>query len=605
MNRSVRGARTSEVEGKPVEAFLSPERAKQIRAMLAQARATGLPVIEDTVKIDALDGSERWFVEKCIPFQEARDHTLRYLLVRTEKTHLLRAEAELRASEVRYRTLFESNPDPVVVVAVATLQIIAANPSAVRLYGYTEEELRGLQWPELFHSDEHDALRTTYGSNPSGEHRTTAKQRRRDGSTVVAEIVDNPIVFAGVEARMAVVRDLTEREQVEVRLRHKQKMEAMGVFAGGIAHDFNNLLTVITGCALGLKDSIVQGTEAAEDLGHVLDAAVRGTNLTKKLMLFCQRLVLNSTAVDLVQVIDELAGILRRQISEGVELTIIHDAKSAPLVGDPTELEQLVTNLVINAGHAITGVGHIVVRTAVIDVDASYVARFPQAETGRYIELTVEDDGHGMDEATLARVFEPFFTTKKTGTGLGLAVVHGVVGRHKGFLHAESKPNQGTTICVYLPLSTEALPSVTTAPGPAVGAERVLVADDEPIVRKLTERMLRQLGYEVVGVGDGEEAVRAFERQPDAFDLVVLEVMMPKVSGPDAHLQMLAIRPGLKAIFVSGYAGVPPEPPPGGSATPLRTLQKPFTAIELEEEIRRVAVTDMTPPRNGGAPSPG
>jgi two-component system, cell cycle sensor histidine kinase and response regulator CckA len=603
MNRSVRGADNSDVEGKALEDFLSPGRARQLRGMLDQARATCRPVVEDTVRIDALDGSERWFVEKCIPFREA-DGSLRFLLVRTEKTHLLRAEAELRASEVRYRTLFESNPDPVVVVAVSTLEIIAANPAAVRLYGYSEEELRALQWPELFHSDEHEGLRATYESNPSGERRSVARQRRRDGSAVVAEIVDNPIVFAGVAARMAVVRDLTEREQAEVQLRHAQKMEAMGVFAGGIAHDFNNLLTVISGCALALRDSIAPGTEAAEDLGHVLDAAVRGTNLTKKLMLFCRRLVLNSTVIDLVQVIDDLDGILRRLVGEGVELTIQHAASRAPLLGDHTELEQLVTNLVVNAGHAITGKGHIVVRTGVIDVDATYVARFPQARAGRYVELSVEDDGHGMDDATLARVFEPFFTTKSKGTGLGLAVVHGVVGRHEGFLHAESKPGGGTTIRVYLPLSAEALPSATVAPAP-LGAERVLVADDEPIVRKITERMLRHLGYDVVGVSDGEEALRAFEEQPEAFDLVVLDVMMPKLTGPDALLQMLAIRPELKAIFVSGYAGAPTELPENGAAPPLRTLQKPFTALQLEEEIRRVAVIEMTPPRNGGAPSPG
>jgi PAS domain S-box-containing protein len=592
MNRSVRGAPTGDVEGKSLEEFLSPERAQRIRTMVDEARASGQPVIDDAVRIDALDGTERWFVEKCIPVREA-DGLLRFMLVRTETTHLRRAEEELRASEARYRTLFESNPDPVVVVDVSTLGIVAANPAAVRLYGFSEEELRGLAWLDLFHADERESLRVTYQSNPSGERRSTARQLRRGGSVIVAEIVDNPIVFAGASARMAVVRDLTERELVEVQLRHAEKMAAMGVFAGGIAHDFNNLLAVINGCADGLRHVVPTGGEEGEELASLVDAVVRGTNLTKKLMLFCRRLVLESTPVDLVQVITDLTGILRRLLGAHVKLTVVHGAPRGPVLGDRVELEQLVSNLVINAGHAIAEAGHVAIHTSVVDIDATYAARYPQARPGRYVELSVDDDGHGMDEATLARVFEPFFTTKMEGTGLGLAVVHGVVERHAGFLRAESKPGAGTSISVYLPLSTAALPAVTAASLPATGVRhrRVLVADDEPVVRKLTERMLRQLGYQVVGASDGEEALRAFEKEPDGFDLVVLDVMMPRLRGPEALQRMQAIRPGLKAVFVSGYAGPPSELSGPGGGPKLRLLQKPFTAPELAEELRRVVGT--------------
>jgi PAS domain S-box-containing protein len=606
MNRSVRGAERDDVQGKSLEEFLSPARAQSLRAMLEAARTSGQPVVDDAVRIDALDGSERWFVEKLIPVREA-DGPLRFMLVRTEKTHLVRAEEELRASEARYRTLFESNPDPVVVADVSTLRVLAANPAAVRLYGFSEDELRELEWLDLFHPDERGALRATYRSNPSGERRSKARQYRRDGSAVVAEIVDNPIVFAGVAARMAVVRDLSERELAEVQLRHAQKMEAMGVFAGGIAHDFNNLLTVIMSCGEALGDVVPSGTEASEDLDNLLDAVVRGTNLTKRLMLFCRRLVLDSTPIDLVHVIDDLGGILRRLLGEGVELTVVHQATIAPILGDRIELEQLVSNLVVNAGHAVAGNGHVVVRTGVVDIDSSYLARFPRARTGRYVELSVEDDGHGMDAATLARVFEPFFTTKPEGTGLGLAVVHGVVERHEGFLDASSRPGAGTSISVYLPVSTEACAPVTGAHLPTAGGELVLVADDEPGVRKSTERMLRQLGYQVVTAGDGEEALRAFEKEPEAFALVVLDVMMPKLKGPDVLARMRAIRPELKALFVSGYAGGPAGWSAAGAAPGLRILQKPFTAVQLADELRRVtpvtseSVTALTDPRTHDA----
>ena len=599
MNRSARGAATSDVEGKPLEAFLSPSRAKRIRAMASEARRLGQPVVEEAVRIDALDNTERWFIEKCVPFREA-DGALRFLLVRTEITRLRRANEELRALEARYQTLFESNPDPVVVVDVSSLRIVAANPAAVRLYGYREEELLSHMWLELFHPDERDAIERTFRSNPSGERRTKVRQLRRDGEVIVAEIVDNPITLGAVTARMAVVRDLTEREIVERQLRHAQKMEAMAVFAGGVAHDFNNLLAVITACAEGLRREL-PGDES-EELADLRDAIVRGTNLTKKLMLFCRHLVLDVAVLDLVQVVDKTGSTFERLLGERVKLTVEHLAPSVLVVGDPVELEQVVSNLVVNAGQAITESGCVAVRTSVVDVDVAYAARYPRARPGRYGCLRVEDDGQGMDEATLARVFEPFFTTKAQGTGLGLAVVHGVVERHGGFLIAESRPGVGTSIAVHLPLAESTLPEVIKTVPPLASSVRILVADDEPVVLKVLDRMLRRLGYQVVCAADGEAAVAAFERDPEGFALVVLDVMMPKLKGPDALAKMRAIRPALPALLITGYAGQHPIDTRG--ETPVRVLQKPFSSNELSEELHRIlagaSVTDLT---SAAAPS--
>lgn len=589
MNRSVRGADNSDVEGKMLEEFLSPERAKRIRAMADEARTTGQAVVFEDVRIDALDGKERWFVEKCIPVREG-DGALRFLLVRTETTHLRRAVEELRASEARYRALFDSNPDPVIVADVATLGIVAANPAAERFYGMSADMLRRISWLELFHVDEREPVRAAFASNLAGERWSTARQLRRDGTIVVTEIIDNPIAFGGVASRMAVVRDLTERQRLEVQLRHAEKMEAMGVFAGGIAHDFNNLLTVITACAGGLRNADGLDGERREELDDLLAAVTRATNLTKKLLLFCRRLVLDTAPVELVQLVDQLGAMLTRLVGERVELTVVHEAPSALVLGDRVELEQLVTNLVVNAGQAIVESGHIVVRTRVVEIDAARAARDPRARPGRYVELSVEDDGYGMDEATLARIFEPFYTTKADGTGLGLAIVHGVVTRHEGFLRAESTPAVGTSIAVYLPLS-EPRPDVATALAPRPGTLRVLVADDEPMVRRVTERMLRQLGYEVVGAGDGEEALHAFEKDPDSFGFVVLDVMMPKLKGPAALSRMRAIRPAMKSLLVSGYVGAASGLLAIAGEQMPRVLQKPFTAAQLAEELRRISGT--------------
>lgn len=581
MNRSVRGATTEDVEGKLLEEFLSPSRAVRIREMLQEARTTGKAVVNKSVRIDALDGSERWFIEKCVPFHES-DDSPRFLLVRTEQTHLRRAEEELRASEARYRTLFESNPDPVIVVSVPSLEIVAANAAAVRLYGYSDEELRALTWDRLFHEDEREATRASFLS-ASGERRKTAKQRRRDESVIVTDIVDNPIVFNGVAARVAVVRDRTQLELLEAQLRHAQKMEAMGVFAGGIAHDFNNLLAVISGCAHSVREVVPSGTTASEDLVSLEDAVVRGANLTKRLMLFCRRFTTTRTPLDLVRVVNDLGTVLRRLLGDRVTLNIHHREEVAPILGDQTELEQLVSNLVLNAGQASSAV--IVVRTKAIDIDASWETRLPQARPGRYVELSVEDDGHGIDEPTLQRIFEPFFTTKASGTGLGLAVVHGVVERHEGHLQARSKPGEGTSIAVYLPLSAPPA-SVVAANGPA---QRVLFADDDDALRRLTERMLRRLGYDVISACDGEEALRVFEKTPEAFDFVLLDVIMPKLKGPDAFERMRAIRPGLEALFVSGYVGQSGALEKDGE--PLRILHKPFTATQLADALKRLPVS--------------
>ncbi|MFO0741722.1 MAG: PAS domain S-box protein [Labilithrix sp.] len=587
LNRSVRGASHDDVEGKLLEEFLSPERAVRLRTMLETARETRKAVVEEAVRIDALDGSERWFVEKCVPFQES-DGSPRFLLVRTEQTHLRRAEEELRASEVRYRTLFESNPDPVIVVGVPSLEIIGANPAAARLYGYSREELRVLTWDRLFHEDEREGVTADFAST-SGERRRTARQRRRDGSTIVTDVVDNPIVFNGVPARIAVVRDRTERDLLEAQLRHAQKMEAMGVFAGGIAHDFNNLLGVISGCAQSVRE-VVRTDSVREDLESLEDAVVRGANLTKKLMLFCRRFTTTREPLDLVRVVDDLGVVLRRLLGEQITLTLEHGAARASIMGDQVELEQLVSNLVLNAGQA--GSRAIVVRTSEVEIDASWGSRLPRARAGSYVELSVEDDGEGMDDQTLQRIFEPFFTTKASGTGLGLAVVHGVVERHEGHLRARSKVGKGTTISVYLPLSAAPVSAVEVR----TRALRVLFADDDDGLRRLTERMLRRMGYEVITANDGEQALRMFEETPDAFDFVLLDVIMPKLKGPDAFARMRAIRPELEALFVSGFVGVDIAE---SEVAPLRLLHKPFTAAQLAAALRRL--TASQPATTGSA----
>lgn len=591
LNRSVRGDDNENVEGQPLETFLPAERAAQIRTMIAVAAATGEPVVNDALRVDALDGSVRWFIEKCVPVRQP-DGSWLFVLVRTETTPVRRAEEALEASEGRYLALFRSNPVPVMVVDLASLAILAVNPATVRLYGHDETTLRGMTWLDLFPPAGREFEALVFRENSRQERRRMSRQQRGDGARIIAEIVDNPIVFAGAIARQVVVHDTTERELLEEQLRHVQKMEAMGVFAGGVAHDFNNLLSVITSCTETAREDISPGTEAHNDLGLVIDAAARGNHLTKKLTLFSKRLVTQAAPLDLVPIVDEHRSILSRLLEGRITLDVEHASPALTIVGDRTEIGQLVSNLVFNAGQAIAATGRVVVRTRQVIVDEHLAARYPAARKGPYAEICVTDDGVGMDEPTLARVFEPFFTTKKTGTGLGLAVVHGVVERHHGFVVATSTVGEGTTIRALFPLSARRPSSSLRTKAIALGTERILLVDDEPTVRMLTERTLRRCGYHVVSAVDGEDGVRAFVAQGGAFDLVVIDVAMPNLDGPSALAQMRAIRPDVKALFITGHAPDALAVAALLSSPRLRLVHKPFTAALLAEEVRSLLDSD-------------
>ncbi len=584
MNRSVRGASPGSVVGKRLEEFLSPERALQVRAMLEDAKRTGLPSVNANLRVVALDGSERWFVEKCVPLSSSIGPATQFMLVRTETTHLRRTEAELSASEERYRVLFESNPDPVLVYDPESLSWLAVNHAAERMYGWCRDEFLERTVLDVYSCEDHAAARRRVAellAQPEREHRGVVDHVRRDGSALRAEVFDHPIRFRGVAARMCVVRDVTERERLEAQLLQSQKMEAIGVFAGGVAHDFNNLLGIIAGFAETARESSPPGSEAAEDLSQVLDASRRAAELTKKLLVFSKKQLVSLEAIDLAEVVVEFASMLRRIVGNDIVLEIIQAHAPLALLADRTQIEQVILNMVMNARQAMPNGGKVTVA----------VARVAAGEPSRYFaELRVTDEGHGMDGTTAQRLFEPFFTTKAQGTGLGLAVVHGIVQQHNGTITVETSPGCGTTFRMLFPMSSYPVSDDTErlrlkAPR---GSERVLVAEDEPQLRLLAERSLLRLGYRVVAARNGEEAVQQFEQAPDDFDLVVLDVVMPRLGGREALTRMRERRPDLKALFVTGFA-----PESTGMLEVLRQpglglLRKPFTTLELAERIRQV-----------------
>jgi signal transduction histidine kinase len=364
----------------------------------------------------------------------------------------------------------------------------------------------------------------------------------------------------------------------ERQLAAAQRMEAVGTLAGGIAHDFNNLLTGIVGFAQVLRERLAGDAEAASDLDEILCGAERAAALTHQLLAFARRQPIAPALVDVNTLVGDLTRFLRRVVGEHIEVAVDLAPALPPVRVDPGQIEQVVMNLCVNARDAMPVGGTLQIETRVISAGPGL----------REVALRVSDTGVGIPAHVREHVFEPFFTTKATGrgTGLGLAVSYGIVKQHGGSITFESEPGRGTRFEIRLP-AAPGVAEVARAAAPAAvrgGSERILVADDEPLVRVLAERVLSALGYEVILAEDGADAVEKVRALPDGPDLVVLDVVMPRRRGPDALEEMRRLRPGLRAVFMSGYDPAAQEPLRAG--VPL--LAKPFGPAALARKVREL-----------------
>jgi signal transduction histidine kinase/CheY-like chemotaxis protein len=364
-----------------------------------------------------------------------------------------------------------------------------------------------------------------------------------------------PVIGMSIRNAMYIDRERRRDEQ----MRQSQKMEAVGQLAGGIAHDFNNLLTAIIGFATLAQLDLTPDSRSSQYLDEVLVASERATHLTKGLLSFSRKQAINPQPVELNGVVARIEKLLRRLISEEIELVLSYSPEPLPVVADAGQIDQIMVNLTTNARDAMEHCGTLTIETSCQELSADFVAGFGSSAPGRYARLAVGDTGKGMDEATKAHIFEPFYTTKEIGkgTGLGLAIVYGIVKQHNGFIAVESAPGAGTTFQVYLPLpGQDAAPECP--PGPALASRRgsgtVLVVEDAAEVRTLTRKVLESHGYRVVEAVDGEDALEKFLEHQDAIRLVIMDVVMPKLSGKEAFARIARVRPDTKVLFTSGYA---------------------------------------------------
>jgi signal transduction histidine kinase/CheY-like chemotaxis protein len=418
---------------------------------------------------------------------------------------------------------------------------------------------------------------------------------KKDDTSFPVEYTSTPIRDERGDLLGAVVvfEDIAERKQLEAQLRRAQRMEAVGRSAGGVAHDFNNLLMVIKGYSDLMLDRLSPGEPFRKNADEIKKAADRAASLTRQLLAFSRMQVLQPKVLDLNAVVAEMGKMLPRLIREDIELTIVTKASLGRVRADQSQIEQVILNLVVNARDAMPQGGKLTIETANVDLDVGYARRHAGVSPGSYVMLAVSDTGVGMDAETQAHIFEPFFTTKGLGkgTGLGLATVYGVVKQSGGWIWVYSELGRGATLKIYLPRVEEVAEEVElskTVAAPPRGSETILLVEDQDSIRELARQFLEGSGYTVLEARDGSDALEIAERQQGVIDLLVTDVVMPKMGGPELAYCLSTSRPQLRVLYMSGYAEHAGANDHGMAGGDTASLQKPFALDTLARKVREV-----------------
>ena len=510
-----------------------------------------------------------------------------------EITERVRAEAALKISESHHRSVFEG---AVHGIYRATLEgrFVEVNPALVAMLGYSSaEEVLRLSLAQGVFAEPEEGLRLLHKWQLTGKIEEEVQWRRRDQRLITVRlngrVLGSDQKTAGLEV---IAEDVTERRALEEQLRQAQKIEAVGQLAGGMAHEFNNYLGIV----LGYSELLLEEAGATEGLrrnvAEIKAATQRVASLTRQLLALGRRQLLEPRVLDVNAVAWETHKLLRRLIPGNIDLVPVLEPNLQPVKVDPAQIQQILINLVVNARDAMPQGGKVVIETANVELDEEYAGRHIEVRPGRYVMLAVSDNGSGIDEQTQARIFEPFFTTKQEGkgTGLGLSTVYGIVRQSGGHITVESALREGTKFRIYLPPTavTELKVEDETRPMQTevhAGTETVLVVEDEPALRRLISVSLEKRGYTVLAAEDGTEATRILENNPGEIDLVVSDIMMPKLNGLELREKAILLRPEMRFLFISGYAedtiGQTAHLPPDAGY-----LEKPFLPIELARKVR-------------------
>ena len=563
---------------------------------------------EETIELESWqrrrDGAKRLLAWWCRGLKDESGRVVGALSTARDITDQKRMEAALGESEQTVLALFENAAQGILSIDVKG-SILSLNAMAEKIFGYPREQIVGRKLETLMPdklAETHEQHRRHYFGNPRSRPMGLGMDlvgRRRDGSEFPVEISLSHIATAGGTVAVAFVIDVSERrraenekQKLERTLEHATKMEAVGRLAGGIAHDFNNLLTALSGFAEVVLDELPENHPLYEGAKETLKTCQRSTSLVRRLLAVSRRQMLQPEVIDLNPKIAEIEKMLRSVLGEDIQLLVKLQPELGFVRADQSQIEQVILNLVVNARDAMPTGGRLVIQTASLEADGAFEDQHLGLKPGPYVLISVSDTGSGMDRETLKHIFEPFFTTKERGrgTGLGLATVYGIVTQSEGRIWAYSEPGRGTTFRIYLPrISRSGAPESGSVPSEAAsrGSETVLVVEDENTVRLVAVGSLRKSGYRVLEARDGEEALRVAWAHEGPIHLVLTDVLMPGIHGPELVRRLEKSRPAIRALYMSGHAddallhhGILE----GG----LSFLEKPFTRKELTKKVRDV-----------------
>lgn len=602
-----RGTSPDDLVGRPVMDLVHPDSRDLAEKRLRDLMEEGKETPQEEAKFLRLDGTvvdvEVFAISTAYRGRPA------VLGIIKDITERKRAEEALRSSSETLQALVNSSP-----LAIVTFDpdgnIRMWNPAAERMFGWKAEEVIGRPHPivPVDKQEEFGELREFALGGGMFTDRELCRLRK-DGSYIDISVSTAPLrdVSGAISSIMSIITDISERKRAEEalrlseeQLRQAQKMEAVGRLAGGIAHDFNNLLMAITGYSELLLERVGDNEPMWREIDEIRKAGVRAASLTRQLLAFSRRQVLQPKLLDLNTVVLSVERMLRRLIGEDVELVTALGEELGKVKADPGQIEQVIMNLAVNSRDAMPGGGKLVLRTANVDVSKGDASRSFDVPAGVWVMLSVSDTGTGMSEEVKAHLFEPFFTTREKGTGLGLATVYGIVRQSGGHVRVDSEPGRGTTMEIYLPRlsGTADLQEETSTPaGFSGGRETILVAEDEDMVRDLVCEILKRSGYTVLEARNGEEALEVAARHLDPIHLVVTDMVMPRMGGHDLAERLVPLRPEMKVLFMSGYT----------DKVSLHHrvlnreaafLQKPFGPGTLTAKVREVL--DIIPGRISG-----
>ncbi|HYP09278.1 MAG TPA: PAS domain S-box protein [Bryobacteraceae bacterium] len=553
------------------------------------------PGATHSIEFRVLHRKGAWRVLEAIGKRFERESSVAgFVLNSRDITERKRSEEAVRHANETLRAVIDTSP-----LAIYTLDLEGVvrtwNSSAQQMFGYTREEAIGQPLPMIF-PEEGPEFRDRLTAVMAGESQEGKEERRRakDGEGIDVSYWNAPLRDAdgAVTGLVEMVADNTERKRLEEQFRQVQKMEAVGRLAGGVAHDFNNLLTVITGYCQMLLERFPEGDQTREDMQQVLKAADRATTLTRQLLAFSRKQIVQPKVIELGALVADMQQMLKRLLGVKIDLALEIDPTAGKVRVDPGQLEQVIVNLVVNARDAMPDGGTLAIRLQNRFLEAESGTREMPIKPGTYVVLEVSDTGTGMTDEVRSHLFEPFFTTKEKGrgTGLGLSTSYGIVKQNHGEIEVRSELGHGSTFSIFLPRIDEPpTPEPVGHSGemPERGAETILVAEDEDGVRHIVTQMLREQGYTVLPASGGAEALQIAQNHTGPVQLLLSDVMMPRMSGPELAQRLRGLRPDIRVLFVSGYADS--EIVREGELEPNTDfLQKPFTREQLANKVREV-----------------